>query len=255
MSNWIYTACALGFAAAVYAFFRRSPQALVVLCYEKIGRAPKKSRLKQEWTLVKAVEHTLKTLAKRGFTTIAPKDLNTKQQPAKPILLAFMGGYQSFYTDVFPLLQRYKAKACVFLAQEYVGAYNAWQNPYLESWQNLLTEKQLKELAASGLVSFGAVDLKARDITRLPAEEARFGLEENLFRLREQLGLTPQAAACWPAKKWNKKTAPEILGGLDNLPILTPVTGVNPAGKNGLLKTIYPAKNPWRARWALWTHR
>lgn len=255
MNNWIYTACALATAAALYAFFRRSPRALLVLCYEKVGRAPKNSRLKKEWTSAKAVERTLKTLAKRGFTTVVPKDLNGKKQPAKPVLLAFMGGYQSFYTDVFPLLQKYNAKACIFLAQEYTGAYNAWQNPYSEPWQNTLTKKQLKELADSGLVSFGAIDLKARDITRLPAEEARFGLEENLFRLKEQLGLTPQAVSCWPAKNWNKKTAPEMLHGLESLPILTPVAGVNTEMKTTFLKTLYPAQKPWRVRWALWTHR
>lgn len=232
MNAWILAAAGtLLAAAAVWAIFYRAPRAVLALTFEKTGRVPQNSRLKTEWTPLTRLERTLKTLSARGFTAVFPEDLNRKKLPAKPVLLAFMGGYQSFYTDVFPLLQQYNTKACVFLAQEYVGTYDQWKNPYLEPWQNLLTEKQIKELSKSGLVSFGALDLKARDLTLLPAEEARFGAEENIFRLKEQLGVTAQAFAFWPAKKWDKKTAPKIWNGLENLPVLTPVRGINPAEK------------------------
>lgn len=254
MNAWILAAAGILLAAAAgWAVFHRAPRALLALTFEKTGRAPENSRLKKEWTSLTRLERTLKTLCARGFTAVFPEDLNRKKLPAKPVLLAFMGGYQSFYTDVFPLLQKYHLKACVFLAQEYVGTYDQWKNPYWEPWQNLLTEKQIKELSKSGLVSFGALDLKAREVTLLPADEARFGAEENIFRLPKQLGVTAQAFAFWPAKKWNKKTARDILRGLENLPVLTPVFGVNPIEKNTLLNTL-PAGS-LRARLAVWFRR
>lgn len=254
MINWIFAAAIVP-AAVLYVCLHRAKRALLVFCYEKTGSAPRASRLKHEWTPATRLERTLKTLVRHKFTTVFPADLTSKKLPSKPVLLAFMGGYQSFYTDVFPLLQKYNMKACVFLAQDFAGTYNAWQNPHAEPWQNLLTPAQLKEMDKSGRVSFGAIDLRARDLTLLPEAEARFGLEENIFRLKEQLGLTAQAAAFWPASKWNKKTAQEIMRGLEKLPVLTPVRGVNPDMKTTLLKTLYPARNPRFARCAVWFRR
>ncbi|MDD7579163.1 MAG: polysaccharide deacetylase family protein [Elusimicrobia bacterium] len=249
------TAAGILLTAAAYVLLRRAKRALVVLTHVKIGRPPANARLKNEWTSVAQLERTLNNLARRNFTTVLPGELSKSRLPAKPVLLAFMGGYQSFYTEVFPLLQKYNAKACVFLAQEYVGAYDAWQDPYREPWQNLLTETQLKELRQSGLVEFGALDLKARDLTLLPVREAAFGAAENSFRLKKQLGLTVEAFAFWPAAKWNEKTAREMLHGLENLPVLTPVPGVNSDTKTMFLKTLDPAKNPWRTRCAVWFRR
>lgn len=240
-------------AAVVYLYVYRAPRALVVLTFVKTGRAPENSRLKNEWTTADRLERMLNKLARRNFKTVLPGELSKSRLSAKPVLLAFMGGYQSFYTEAWPILKKYRAKACIFLTQEYIGTYDAWQNPYREPWQNLLTEKQLKELKQSGLVEFGALDLQARDLTRLPEEEARFGLEENIFRLKKQLGLTAQAVAFWPGENWDEKTAREIARGLENLPVLTPVKGVNPDVKTTLLKTI--RANSLRALWTLWTRR
>lgn len=251
----IYPLAAAGMisAAVIYLYVHRAPRALPVLTYEKIGRMPKHSRLKNEWTPAAVLERTLQTLCRRGFKTVFPGELTKNTLPTKPVLLAFMGGYQSFYTEVFPLLKKYNAKACVFLAQEYVGTYDAWKNPYQEPWQNLLTKTQLKELRQSKLVEFGALDLQARDLTLLSAQEAAFGAAENSFRLKKQLGITAQAFAFWPAAKWNEKTAQEIRRGIENCPVLTPVVGVNPAEEKTFLKTL-PASS-WRARLAVWFRR
>ena len=247
------TAAGIILAAAVYVILRRAKRALVVLTYTKIGRPPATARLRNEWTSVSELERTLKNLDRRRFKTILPGELSKGRLAEKPVLLAFMGGYQSFYKDAWPILKKYRAKACVFLAQEYVGVYNAWQDPYREPWQNLLTEAQIKELKQSGLVEFGALDLKARDLTLLSVSEAAFGAAENSFRLKKQLGLTVEAFAFWPAAKWNKKTAQGIMHGLEKLPLLTPVSGVNPDTNTTFLKTL--SANSLRARWALWTRR
>lgn len=241
-------------AAGMYVLLRRAPRAFLALAYEKIGEPPPHSLLKKEWTNPARLERVLQMFARRGFKTVLPGELSRGRLPAKPILLAFMGGYQSFYTDVFPLLQKYNAKACVFLAQEYIGTYNAWQNPYEEPWQNLLTETQLKILQKSGLVEFGALDLKARDLTRLPAAQARFGAEENIFRLKKQLGLDVKAFAFWPAKKWNANTLSSLSDAVSPLSVLTPLQGVNePKKKTKPLKTL--RANGWTAKWALWVRR
>jgi peptidoglycan/xylan/chitin deacetylase (PgdA/CDA1 family) len=64
--------------------------------------------------------------------------------PAKPVVLTFDDGYRDFYTDVFPVLKKYNAKATVYMIAGFVG------------YKNNLTDAQLKELAVSGLVDIGA---------------------------------------------------------------------------------------------------
>ena len=47
---------------------------LPVLAYQKIGRAPKNSRLKSEWASPRQLEKTLTWLVRRGYTFITPAE-------------------------------------------------------------------------------------------------------------------------------------------------------------------------------------
>ncbi len=241
-------------AAAVCLFVRRASASIIVLRYVKVGRAPQLSRLKKEWTSADDLEQTLQTLSRRGFKTVLPAELLQGRLPAKPVMLAFMGGYQSFYTQVLPLLKKYNAKACVFLAQPYIGGYNAWQPPYIEPWQNILTHAEIKEAKQSGLVEFGALDLHVRDCATLPEEEAVFGAKENIFRLKKQTGLNIQSFAFWPAGGKTKNAVPALVQHLKGLVCLTVRPGVNDPKEITLpLKTLRGGS--LRARRALWARR
>lgn len=61
----------------------------------------------------------------------------------KILLLTFDDGYDNFYTEVFPILQKYNAKATMFLIGSYINRYG-----YLNS-------DQVYEMAHSGLVEMG----------------------------------------------------------------------------------------------------
>ena len=109
---------------------RHKPEALLVLAYEKIGTAPNNSPLKKEWTTVNQFKKTLLWLRAHGFTPINAGRLNSSAtRPPKPVLLVFMGGYKSFLTDIFPLLQDSKTPATLFLPTNATGTYNKWQDP------------------------------------------------------------------------------------------------------------------------------
>lgn len=245
-------------AAVLCGFFvlRRRPHALFVLAYEKSGRAPKNSRLKNEWISPRAFEKTLLWLRARGFTPVSLQKLSEGKLPQKPVLLAFIGGYQSFATDIFPLLEKYKMPAAVFIAPDLAGTYNAWQAPYAEPWQNLLTEKELKALSKSGLVSPGAVALEGKDATLVPAPDGAAAVQESLFRFKTQLGLKPEGFAFLPAEHFDAKTAAKWLpDGFSGI-VLTPRQGFNKrTGKRRFLKVLFPAKHPLAVRYTLWKHR
>lgn len=256
MAYILLSAAVLAAALCVYFFLRRRPHALFVLAYQKAGRAPRQSRLKDEWITPQAFEKTLLWLRANGFTTVSLQKLSEGKLPQKPVLLAFIGGYQSFVTDIFPLLGKYQMQAAVFIAPDLTGTYNAWQDPHAEPWQNLLTEKELKTLQKSGLVSLGALGLSAQDVTRLPEQDAAVAVRESLFRLKDQLGLKPEGFAFWPAEQFDPKQAASLLPDGFTAPLLTPRHGLNKrTGKRRLLKVFFPAKQPLAVRYLLWKHR
>lgn len=253
MLTWVASILLLGISG--YFLFRRSKQpSLLVFVFEKIGTPPSSSKLKEEWISEKFLQEFLSNLSQKGFTPLSLTDLNSNNLPAKPVLLAFLGGYQSFMQKAFPLLQNNKQKAALFLAPEPVGTYNSWQNPQLEPWQNTLTKEELHSLQESKLLSFGTLGLTGEDLSLSSAEEIHFSLKESLFRLQTQLGLTPAGVAVWPSAEWNPQIQENFVAANTHLPILSPKQGINKKGSS-LLKILRPAASPLSARWQLFKHR
>ena len=211
---------------------------LPVLAYQKIGRAPKNSHLKHEWTSPRQLEKTLSWLLKHNYTFITPLDLQ-KELPPKPVLLAFIGGYQSFYTDVFPLLQKHKICATLFVAVETLGTYNHWQNPHKEPWQNIITEKQLKEVSKSKFVQIGTLGLDGHNLLEEAPANAQQTILESIYRLEKLHKISPCAVAFWPFNKDPQNHALAIGGGID-LPIITSQPGKNALTETKFLRILRP---------------
>ena len=211
---------------------------LPVLAYQKIGRAPQNSHLKEEWTSTRQLEKMLPWLIKRGYTFITPADLQ-KELPAKPIMLAFIGGYQSFYTDVFPLLQQHKICATLFVAADTLGSYNSWQDPYQEPWQNILTEKQLQEIYKSKLVQIGTLGLDGHNLLKDAPTFAQQTILESIHRLKMLYKIDACAVAFWPSAKDPHKRAMAV-GGRLNLPVLTSQPGKNALNEKKFLRILHP---------------
>lgn len=211
---------------------------LPVLAYQKIGRATAKSRLKNEWTSPRQLDKTFTRLIKRGYTFITPLDLQ-KKLPAKPIMLVFIGGYQSFYTDVFPLLQKHNICATLFVAVQTLGTYNSWQDPYKEPWQNIVTEKQLKEMMKSKLVQIGTLGLDGHNLLKDDPAAAQQTLLESIYRLEKLHKINPCAVAFWPLVADPQHRALAIGGGLE-LPIITSQKGVNARTETKFLRILKP---------------
>ena len=212
---------------------------LPVLAFDKIGTPPRFSHLKDTWTSVSRLEKTLTFLTKHNYTFITPLELN-QPLPAKPVLLVFFGGYQSFYTDVFPLLQQHRACATVCLPVDPIGTYNSWQDPYQEPWQNMLTAKQLDCLRQSGLVQFGTLGLTGENLLHVPPAIAREAILESIHRFQKLYKIDVCAAAFWPGVK-DKQLARTrgICAGL-NLPVFTSVYGKNTPDEKQFLKVLKP---------------
>lgn len=103
------------------------------------------------------MEADLQFLTDNGYTSIFMQDLidyvnGNGSLPAKPVVLTFDDGYYNNYSYVYPLLQKYQAKAVISIVGTYTDAYTETkdENPAYAhlSWDNV------KEMQNSGLVEF-----------------------------------------------------------------------------------------------------
>ena len=163
-----------------------------VLIFEKIGTPPKNSALKHTWTTPEKLEKTLLKLRKKGYIFLRPQETATVGK--KAVLLAFMGGYRSFYKHVFALLEKHQIPAIILLAPDSIGTYNSWQDPYQEPWQDLLTQEEINELKKSPLIYWGALPLNGQQITGCTPKQAAFFVKESIYRLLHQQNIAP---VCW----------------------------------------------------------
>lgn len=101
------------------------------------------------------MESDLQYLACEGYTTVLMKDIlayvyTDAPLPEKPILLTFDDGYESNYRHLYPLLQKYGARAVISVIGKSADEFSLLPpegGPYVHaSWAQLL------EMQASGLV-------------------------------------------------------------------------------------------------------
>jgi len=94
-------------------------------------------------------EQQVKTLSDAGYTFMSAKELGDVLDgklkiPDKPVLLTFDDGHWDFYTDILPILKKYKAKATAYIIPGFTGG------------SDFMTTQQVQEVADSGLVEIGA---------------------------------------------------------------------------------------------------
>jgi peptidoglycan/xylan/chitin deacetylase (PgdA/CDA1 family) len=132
--------------------------------YVEVVRNPKDTMRVRLAVRTDVFEKQLQTIQAAGFETAFMRDvpaiLAGKETAKNTVILTFDDGYEDFYTDVFPLLQKYNMKATLYVINDFVGT-----NDYV-------TEAQLEELAASGFVEIGAHTLHHKDLKILSSAKA-----------------------------------------------------------------------------------
>ena len=136
-------------------------------------------------------ESQLKQLCDAGYSFLFADEFG--KVTSKSVILTFDDGYQDNYTNLFPLLKKYNAKATVFMISASIDTKN-----YLKS-------EQIREMAASGLVQFGSHTVSHRDLQTLSKEEQREQLANSKAALQALTGQQINAL-CYPAGSYDSAT-------------------------------------------------
>lgn len=139
------------------------------------------------------LEKQLTYLQENGYTTITFEDLPRIDEIEKPILLTFDDGYRDNYTELFPLLQKYEAKATVFVITDAIG-----NDLYL-------TADMIAEMSESGLVSIQSHTDTHPNLSSLNEEDTRREMADSQLKLLRITGKQP-FVLCYPTGKYSDTT-------------------------------------------------
>jgi peptidoglycan/xylan/chitin deacetylase (PgdA/CDA1 family) len=137
--------------------------------------------------------------------------------PQNTIAITFDDGYEDNYTNVFPILKKYNAKATIFLIHDYIGqtryfSYNRNvpqkilpedYNPSIDLEHKYLTVPQIKEMYDSGLVDFGSHTLSHNSLVYCDIYKAIEEIVESKKALEKLLD-QPVDTFCYPYGHYNE---------------------------------------------------
>jgi peptidoglycan/xylan/chitin deacetylase (PgdA/CDA1 family) len=79
--------------------------------------------------------------------------------PSRPIVITFDDGYESTYTNAFPVLRKYGFHATVFMVSGFVGRHG------------FLTQQELITMQKTGLVDIESHTVDHKNLARLPQSQ------------------------------------------------------------------------------------
>lgn len=120
-------------------------------------------------------EKELQSIKNHGYETVFMKDVpdflsGKTKMPPKTIALTFDDGYQDFHPYVLPLLKKYNLKATIYIISNFIGRHN------------YMSESEIKDVIASGLVEIGSHTLNHVNLRNNPdikeITESKINLEK-----------------------------------------------------------------------------
>lgn len=123
----------------------------------------------------------LKTLRESGYTFLTASELDDifagkSKLPEKPILITFDDGYRDFYTDAYPILKKYNAKATAYIVYDFLNR------------PNYMFSNEVLEISKDGLVEIGAHTMDHVWLRGDSLEKVKYQIEESRKKLQELTG-------------------------------------------------------------------
>lgn len=137
-----------------------------------------------------SMRNQLQWLKDNGYETIHFSDLTHLSDYKNPIILTCDDGYEGNYTNLYPLLKEFNMKATIFVVTDDIG----------EKYR--MTEKQLKEMSDSGLVSIQSHTKSHQRLNTLTEQQLIDECRESQRKIRRITGITPDVIS-YPEGRYN----------------------------------------------------
>jgi len=167
----------------------------------------------------------LSKMADEGYDFVFADEY--KIHDGKSVALTFDDGYLDNYTTAFPLLEKYNAKATIFIIEDKIGT------------DGYLSEEQIKEMADSGRVHFGCHTKTHSEIPSLKEDTLRKEIVSCKERIEEITG-KPCNAFAYPGGKYSKESVSVIEDYFDSA--YTTEGGPSKWPTNSLIPRVYAAR-------------
>lgn len=170
-----------------------------ILCYHEVKYVPG-----NELTLKPGqFESEMAWLHKNHFHTINFGQLYAAtffkyKLPTKPVILTFDDGYESVYTDVYPVLRQYGYQATVFVITGAVQNKHNHRGKY-----PIMTVRELQALSHSGLLDIESHTVHHWDLTHLSPSQIDAEFQESNQDIRAWTH-HPALFLCYPSGRYNK---------------------------------------------------
>jgi len=163
---------------------------LPILLYHYIEPLKPGDRLRDSLTVTpEKLGEQLNLIKQSGWQTIfmsqAVARLKNPLSQKNQIALTFDDGYRDFYEYAFPLLKQSNLKATIYVIYDTINA------------PDYLTEAMIKEMLASGLVEIGSHTLDHKQLTAIPAAEAKRQISLSKKMLEERFKI-PMITFAYP---------------------------------------------------------
>ena len=201
-----------------------------VLLYHKIDFPPEDARIRGAFTSARRFDKQIAYLKKKGFEFYTASELvkfyrNNGEFPPKAITITFDDGWQDNYLNAFPILQKFGAKATIFLVSSCIGQTSAKVTPDGEGARAHLSETQIIEMSQNG-IEFGSHSVNHKLFHQISLQEIEFEVKESKKQI-ENLLQQECTVFAYPAGFYNE-FAKEI---------------VENAGYTAAFSTVYGAKD------------
>lgn len=171
------------------------PVSISILMYHEIGEGPDCM-----WVSAQDFYNQMKYLHDNRYQTItlsqAVELLKGHYDTGKMVVLTFDDGYDTFYTNAWPVLREFNQRASLFIISDLVG------QPGYMSWE------QINTLASNG-VEIGGHTRTHPFLTNLDSSQAGMEIMGGKQDIESKLGLKI-TMFCYPTGKYNPEVIKEV---------------------------------------------
>lgn len=171
-----------------------------ILMYHNIAHPPTKGRLKGLYVSPSMFRFQMWYLKVAGFAVVPLHDIvnfaGNDSVRKRIVALTFDDGYEDFYINAFPALEKFGYPATVFIVSDFVGMTNTWDENSLGIRKKLMTWDKIRELSAHNTF-FGSHTRTHPFLTKIENEHAREEIFISKQVIEDQTG-NPVETFCYP---------------------------------------------------------